>query len=171
MPEPVPASPEASQEAPFYPIGTQTFQSVEYPGPIGPTPTSLNKALKTLGKEEDWNQVFNKTRANLELNFRPEDHWAHPVPGDRTTTHRVLLKVTRRRRRRPRQAVDGAAPETSGEREEGVYKIELPGTVKQTVRYRGQPPVFGFTLVIVLIRRTWNQPWRIINTPPPQTLI
>jgi hypothetical protein len=43
-----------------------------------------------------------------------------------------LLKVTRRRRRRSNQA-----GEDDVHSEGGIYKIELPGTIKQTVRYRG----------------------------------
>ncbi|KAG7530776.1 hypothetical protein FFLO_04818 [Filobasidium floriforme] len=122
---------QEEDKAPFYPIGHEAFQSVEYPGPIGPSSASLDKALRGLGRPEDWNSVFNKSRSNLELRFRPDDHFAHPVAGDRTTTHRVLLKVTRRRRRRSNQA-----GEDDVHSEGGIYKIELPGTIKQTVRYR-----------------------------------
>lgn len=123
---------QEEEKAPFYPIGHEAFQSVEYPGPIGPSSASLDKALRGLGRPEDWNSVFNKSRSNLELRFRPDDHFAHPVAGDRTTTHRVLLKVTRRRRRRSDQA-----GEDDVQSEGGIYKIEVPGTIKQTVRYRG----------------------------------
>jgi general transcription factor 3C polypeptide 5 (transcription factor C subunit 1) len=144
---------QEEEKAPFYPIGNQAFQSVEYPGSVGPSSLSLDKALRSIGKPEDWNSVFNKTKSNLELRLRPDDHWAHPVAGDRTTTHRVLLKVTRRRRRRSDQfqgeqlAGGNAVP-----LEKGVYKVEVAGTVKQTVRYRGTLVASGPTIEPLLRR-------------------
>ena len=139
------------EPAPFYPIGSQVFQSVEYPGRIGPSPASLDTVLRGLGRPEDWNHVFNKTRSNLELSLRPGDHWAHPIPGDRTNTHRVLLKVIRRRRKQTGGTEShDLADEGATRRDEGVYKIEVPGTVKQTVRYRGAPVDFRLAQCFVL---------------------
>jgi hypothetical protein len=131
---------EQDDRAPFLAIGHQAFQSIEYPGPIGPSTSSLEKALRTLGHQEDLDAVFNKSRSQLDLNFRPGDHWAHPVAGDRATTHRLLLKVTRRRRRRTQDDGDGSAcvdQSTNHSQVGGLYKVDIPGTVKQTVRFRG----------------------------------
>jgi general transcription factor 3C polypeptide 5 (transcription factor C subunit 1) len=128
---------QQDDRAPFLSIGHQAFQSIEYPGPIGPSTSSLEKALRTLGHQEDLDTVFNKAQQNLELRFRPDDHWAHPVSGDRATTHRLLLKVTRRRRRcRSQEAEAHTGVDGVG----GLYKVDIPGTIKQTVRFRGQSP-------------------------------
>ena len=130
----------SSEKAPSIPIGHQVFQSVEHPGTIGPSSASLAKALRTLGPPEDLDGVFNRSLPHLDLRLRPDDHWAHPIPGERSTTHRLLLKVTRRRRRQQANAGDGGKDVTSGpssDRRGGVYKVDIPGSVKQTVRFRG----------------------------------
>ena len=131
----------SSETAPSIPIGHQVFQSVEHPGTIGPSSTSLAKALRTVGPPEDLDGVFNRSLLHLDLRLRPDDHWAHPIPGERSTTHRLLLKVTRRRRRQ--EADEGAHSngETSASSTDGrggVYKVDIPGSIKQTVRFRGE---------------------------------
>lgn len=122
--------------APTRPIGHQTFQSIEYPGPINPSSSSsLDAALSTLGTgPDDRDAVFNKTQSHLEWRWRKDDHWAHPVLGERVPTHRLVVKVTRRRRR-TRQSVENDVDQQDGG---GVYHVQIPGMVKQTVRFRGK---------------------------------
>jgi general transcription factor 3C polypeptide 5 (transcription factor C subunit 1) len=130
----------SSEKAPSISIGHQVFQSVEHPGTIGSSSTSLAKALKTLGPPEDLDGVFNRTLPHLDLRLRPDDHWAHPISGERSTTHRLLLKVSRRRRRHEADAgvvTNDVTSGSSANRQGGVYKVDIPGSIKQTVRFRG----------------------------------
>jgi general transcription factor 3C polypeptide 5 (transcription factor C subunit 1) len=159
-------SQSVSDIAPTISIGTQTLQSVEYPGAIGPSPKSLQKALRTLGKQGDWDKTFNKETTNLELRFRPENRWAHPVIGDRVQCHRLLMKVTRRRRKR-RTTTEQGVQEGQEEEDGGVYKVDVRGVIKQTVRYRGQSYGSSFAANEDLIRSISDgQPWPTINTNP-----
>ncbi|KAI9028619.1 RNA polymerase III transcription factor IIIC subunit-domain-containing protein [Hyaloraphidium curvatum] len=96
--------------------------SVEYPGFVRDT----ERAFATLGGKERVGKVAAGTADTLELRYRPEDLFAHPIVGDAIGTANLLLKVTRRRRR--------AAPgRPAGEWEE---RSEVVGTIARTVRFR-----------------------------------
>lgn len=134
--------------APLRRIGRQAFQSIEYPGPIRQAPASLEKALGTLGTEEDRNRLFNRAAPNLELNFQPNNFWSHPIAGERVGVQRLVLKVTRKRRKllatnHVGDDVDmnGTARRARHVEPGGVYKIEMAGVVKSTVRFRGMLPL------------------------------
>ncbi|KAG8901477.1 tau 95 subunit of transcription factor TFIIIC [Tulasnella sp. 403] len=87
------AQPRALPQTPFY--------TVEYPGYVSGAPESLATVLKTLGGQPALDKVFKQPRAkHLDLNLRPDDLYAHPIPGESSSTVKILVKVTTRRRRK-----------------------------------------------------------------------
>lgn len=106
-----------------------SFYSVEYPGYV--QPSSVPLAISNLGGQSKVDHAFKrtaqKTQALLELSLRPGNPFAHPLPGDVVGTNNLLLKVTKRKRRR----VVGDHPSTIGE-----YTAEVVGVVLKTVRFR-----------------------------------
>ena len=98
------------QPAPLRPLPRTPFYSVEYPGYVSSNAEAVDGALRTLGGQAAVTKVFKHPRARiLDLKLRPEDLFAHPIPGESLNTNKILLQVTTRRRRR---RVDGEALET-----------------------------------------------------------
>ncbi|KAG8977140.1 tau 95 subunit of transcription factor TFIIIC, partial [Tulasnella sp. 427] len=77
-----------------------SFHSIEYPGYVSETPQALEGALKTLGGQTAVDKVFRQPRTRvLDLKLRPDDIFAHPISGEAVSTLKVLVKVTKRKRR------------------------------------------------------------------------
>ncbi|KAG6832979.1 hypothetical protein H0H92_004863 [Tricholoma furcatifolium] len=103
------------------------FYSVEYPGYV--QPTSVPLAVSKLGGRSALDSAFkraaSKTEALIELRLRPNQPFAHPVPGDVVSTNNILLKVVRKRRKN--RLEDGAI---------GEYTAEAIGVIPKTARFR-----------------------------------
>jgi general transcription factor 3C polypeptide 5 (transcription factor C subunit 1) len=116
--------------APTYPLPQTPFYSIEYPGYL--TPASIPHAVRTLGGtssiESAFKRTANKAETLLELNLRPDNPFAHPIPGDVVGTNNILLKVVKRKRRR--QNEEGKAV--------GEYTVEAVGVIPKTVRFRSE---------------------------------
>ena len=123
--------------APAYPLPDTQFYSIEYPGYI--KPTSVPYAIRTLGGqtvvESAFKRTANKAETILELNFRPGNPFAHPVPGEVVHTNNILMKVVKRKRRRALPAEEG---EPIGE-----FTVEALGVIPKTVRFRSAHPPHG----------------------------
>ncbi|KAJ2768255.1 tau 95 subunit of transcription factor TFIIIC, partial [Coemansia nantahalensis] len=98
----------------------RTMLAVEYPGYVVDTA----KALRSLGGSKKLaRDTTEDVGMPVELRFRYEDPASHPINGEITPTENLLLKVTRRvRRRRPPQTGDGPAP---AEEEEAQVRAEV----------------------------------------------
>ncbi|KAG1715941.1 hypothetical protein ID866_1230 [Astraeus odoratus] len=125
----------ATEDAPERPLPTLQFYSVEYPGYV--RPSSVHLALRNLGGMSSLENAFKRGAAKneslLELNFRPGNPYAHPVPGDIVSTSNILLKVTKRRRR------EASHEETQGD-VVGEYTAEAMGVIfKCMADYQFQP--------------------------------
>ncbi|KAF8592376.1 hypothetical protein K439DRAFT_1655910 [Ramaria rubella] len=122
-----------SQEAHAYPLSQQHFYSVEYPGYVASA--SVPRAIRTLGGQACIDRAFRRVKRNedlgnlVDLKFRPENPFSHPVPGDVTTTNNLLLKVVKRKRRQINSSEDILA-------ETGEYTAELVGNIPKTLRFR-----------------------------------
>ncbi|KAF7355135.1 hypothetical protein MSAN_01429100 [Mycena sanguinolenta] len=100
------AEPEApasvSIPAPQYPMPATPFYSIEYPGFV--RTASVPIAVRNLGGQAALGTAFKrtaaKTEATLELRLRPENPFAHPVPGDVVLTNNLVLKVVKRKRKK-----------------------------------------------------------------------
>ena len=115
---------------PSHVLSQTQFYSIEYPGYI--KPASIPYALHTLGGSSSVDSAFkrtaNKAETLLELNMRPENPFAHPIPGDVVSTNNILMKIVKRKRRRaPGQDDPG-----------GEYTVEPVGIISKTVRFRSE---------------------------------
>lgn len=119
-----------SPAAPEHLLPTTHFYSVEYPGYV--QPSSVPLAIRTLGGQSSLETAFKrnatKTETLLELNLRPRNPFAHPIPGDVVATNNVLMKVVRRKRRRLDE--EGMAI--------GEYTAEVVGVIPKTARFRSE---------------------------------
>ncbi|KAG6378461.1 RNA polymerase III transcription factor IIIC subunit-domain-containing protein [Boletus reticuloceps] len=114
-------------EAPERPLPATHLYSVEYPGYV--QPSSVPLAVRNLGGTAKLENAFKRTAARsealLELNLRYGNPYAHPIPGDVVGTSNILIKVTKRKRRRVDD--DGVI---------GDYIAEPLGVVLKTARFR-----------------------------------
>ena len=118
--------------APSLALPTKHFFSVEYPGYV--QPTSVPKALAHLGGPGSLESAFRRGSTSsrseplIELRLRPEDPFAHPVPGDVVPTNNILIKV----RKRERKHVEGQ------EGPAGEFVAEAVGVIPKTARFRSK---------------------------------
>ncbi|KAL8283271.1 hypothetical protein RQP46_006049 [Phenoliferia psychrophenolica] len=106
------------------------FAGIEYPGPVNSVP----RALKSLGGLEHVSRTLatppNPASA-IELNLNPKAKFSHPVQAGILDSGNIIMKVVKRRRKRPKLAEDGSLEE------EGIYTMEAVGVATKTVRFRG----------------------------------
>ncbi|XP_015901601.2 uncharacterized protein LOC107434631 isoform X1 [Ziziphus jujuba] len=69
---------------------TEAF-AVHYPG----YPSSMSRAIETLGGTEGIHKAHNSQSNRLELRFRPEDPYSHPAYGDLRPCNSLLLKISK----------------------------------------------------------------------------
>lgn len=109
-----------------------SFYSIEYPGYV--QPSSVPLAIHNVGGQAKIDRVFKRTAQKpdvlLELSLRPDNPFAHPIPGDVVNANNLLLKVVKRKRK-PR--ADGS-PHPDGAI--GEYKTEMVGIMSKTARFR-----------------------------------
>lgn len=160
MENPVPQSNAVSKnKAPVKRLPKTTYNTVEFPGPIPPNRTSLQQAVVTLGNQKALDDCFNRATKLLELRYDPSDTWAHPIIGESVPVQRLLLKVVRRKRKIKKvsnQQQDSGTSSIVGDStvpsfrpasgsnsadgvdsSQGIFKAEMMGVVKSTVRFRG----------------------------------
>ncbi|KAI9497095.1 RNA polymerase III transcription factor IIIC subunit-domain-containing protein [Zychaea mexicana] len=100
-------------------VPNRKYVLVEYPGRV----KNVDRALKSLGGEKTIANALNKEVKTIELRYRPEDPFSHPVVGDVVPTSSLLLKVTKRKKKN--QPDDEAA-----------FKAEALGTILKSCRFR-----------------------------------
>ncbi|KAJ3106405.1 hypothetical protein HDU97_006390 [Phlyctochytrium planicorne] len=110
--------------APSFPLPSWNFHVIEYPGLV----EDVDSAIKTLGGSKAIEKAFAQDLGHLELRYRPDDEFSHPIYGDVINTCNLMLKVTTRRRKR-RQ---GERPRE----DDVVVKSEIVGLVTKTCRFR-----------------------------------
>uniref|UniRef100_A0A8C4LVH4 General transcription factor 3C polypeptide 5 n=1 Tax=Equus asinus TaxID=9793 RepID=A0A8C4LVH4_EQUAS len=99
---------------------------VEYPGVV----RDVSKMLPTLGGEEGVSRIYADPTKRLELYFRPEDPYCHPVCANRFSTSSLLLRVRRKTRRQK-----GAPPPDS--HPEVIFDVEILGIVSTIYKFQG----------------------------------
>ncbi|KAL0581965.1 tau 95 subunit of transcription factor TFIIIC [Marasmius crinis-equi] len=126
---PPPDTTSDPQAAPQIPVPSTAFYSVEYPGYV--RPESVPVAIQNLGGPSSLESAFrrgaSKAETLVELKLRPENPFAHPVPGEVVTNNCVVLKVTKRKRKRR---------ESEDDQPMGEYKVEPVGVLGKTMRFR-----------------------------------
>ncbi|KAG6833759.1 hypothetical protein H0H87_001191 [Tephrocybe sp. NHM501043] len=118
---------ESTPQAPDHPLPQIPYYSIEYPGYV--RPTSIHLAVSNLGGQSALDSAFkraaSRTETLLELKLRPDQPFAHPVPGDVVPTNNILLKVVKKRRKD--RLEDGPI---------GEYIAEVVGIIPKTARFR-----------------------------------
>ncbi|OCB90890.1 hypothetical protein A7U60_g1915 [Sanghuangporus baumii] len=113
-----------------HPLPTSQYYAVEFPGFV--QDGSEKRAIEHLGGQAAIERVFKrnapKSHSLLELSWRPENPFAHPVPGAIVNANNILLKVTKRKRKR-RNGEELPIPE-------GEFVAEAVGVIPKTVRFR-----------------------------------
>lgn len=116
--------------APEHPVPSQHFYAVEFPGVV--QDESVDRAIEHLGGQRAIDRAFkrnaSKADSMLELNWRPGDPFSHPVPGGVDHANNILLKVTKRKRKR-KNGEELAVPE-------GEFVAEAVGVIPKTIRFR-----------------------------------
>ncbi|KAI0306927.1 RNA polymerase III transcription factor IIIC subunit-domain-containing protein [Multifurca ochricompacta] len=130
------------KSAPAHELPTAHFYSIEYPGYV--QPESVSKAVHSLGGQSSIDRAFRRNAPKedslLELNLRPDNPFSHPLPGDLVSTNNILLKVVKRKLKRP-PTNDESQKEVVGE-----YTAAAVGVIPKTARFRSmadfqyQPP-------------------------------
>ena len=126
---------QTSSPAPEIQIPPVRVYSVEYPGYV--QPTSVPEAVRTLGGQQALEKAFRKSSkpdAFLELRYRPDNPFAHPIAGEVVQTNSILLKIVKRRRKR----VEGSSSGGQDPGPVGEYTVEPVGLVPGTARFRGE---------------------------------
>ncbi|CAG8807608.1 30502_t:CDS:10, partial [Gigaspora margarita] len=113
--------PQNYKIAPEKVLPTQQFFAVEYPGNV----INTEKALQTLGGQRGLKKAVNEDL--LELRFRPNNPFCHPINGDIIPTANLLLKVTRRRKK-----VKGHHTRRDSDDEESIndFNFDIMGIIR-----------------------------------------
>ncbi|ORY49171.1 hypothetical protein BCR33DRAFT_847819 [Rhizoclosmatium globosum] len=116
------------QIAPSLPLRNWQFNVIELPGRI--TSGSPEGAVAALGGMDAIERAFSNDLVPLELRVRPEDPFAHPLLGEIIATSNLVLKVSKKRKKK------GSGP--NGEYIDSDYKFvtEIVGIVTKTGRFR-----------------------------------
>lgn len=116
------------------PLPQVSYYSVEYPGYL--QDSSVPLAIDRLGGQSKLDHVFHRSSQKkdtlLELSFRPDNPFMHPVPGDVVPANNLLLKIVKRKRKAP---VDAMSVDDS-KRVIGEYTAEVIGILSKTARFR-----------------------------------
>lgn len=138
--EPVPGPSSVQAPAPQLPrTKLPTYNSIEYPGYISPNPTSIARAVHTLGGQKEIQKSFAEGGKILELRLQPDNPFAHPVTGDVVGTNKLLVKVVVRRNKQGDGAAIGDKGKEKEQQEEGgTYTAEVVGLIPKTVRFRSK---------------------------------
>ncbi|CAG8434613.1 15083_t:CDS:10 [Funneliformis mosseae] len=117
------------EAAPNKIIPSRQIFVIEYPGYV----KSVDKVLQTLGGEKGLKKAVNESL--MELRFRPDDPFCHPINGDVIPTSNLLLKVTRRKKKRQNKNMNRGDEGNANVKED--VKFDILGIISKTCRFRG----------------------------------
>ncbi|KAI5481422.1 hypothetical protein MNV49_004178 [Pseudohyphozyma bogoriensis] len=107
---------------------------IEYPGPVKSVPRALSALGGLATVSASLNAPIDPPHSRpLHLNLNKSSPFFHPVPTSSVETGNVVVKLVKRRRKRPKlvQGEDGEQWE-----EQGVYAMKVVGLADRTVRFR-----------------------------------
>ncbi|KAJ3217872.1 tau 95 subunit of transcription factor TFIIIC [Dinochytrium kinnereticum] len=117
---------EPTKLAPLLPLPNWNFHVIEYPGLV----EDYEEAVRTMGGSRSIEKAFAADVGRLELRYRYDDPFSHPIFGDVINTSNLLLKITRKRKK-GRRSSEGHDP-----KDDFVVKTEIVGVVTKTCRFR-----------------------------------
>ncbi|KAI8818977.1 RNA polymerase III transcription factor IIIC subunit-domain-containing protein [Fimicolochytrium jonesii] len=116
------------ERAPSQTLPSWKFHAVEYPGYV----KNFDNVLKTLGGSEAIEKAFANDLNVVELRYRPEDPFSHPINGEIIQTSNILLGVTIRRKRKRTGSAAGAQEPV----DPSQITTRFMGTITKTCRFR-----------------------------------
>jgi general transcription factor 3C polypeptide 5 (transcription factor C subunit 1) len=117
------------------PLEHSSFYSVEYPGYVGLQ--SMPKAVERLGGPNNVTETF-KRSLKIDLRLKDNDLFAHPPAGQTVTTHNLLLKVVRRKRKQPLDAAAASSTGADDSESLGQFTADVIGIIPKTIRFRSE---------------------------------
>ena len=139
---------DSNEDAPEYALPSVHYYSVEYPGYV--KPESVDKAVSALGGIKSLDASFRKHTQPApvpQLRLQPENLFAHPIPGDIVKTNKLVLEVTKRKRRNT--ILDDS------EEAEGECVAKIVGSTNRTIRFRGKYSSIWLASSIAYIIKLW----------------
>lgn len=110
------------------------FYSVEYPGCV--QESSIPLVIRKMGGQLKLDNAFRrsgqKKNVLLELSFRSNDPFAHPIPGDVVPANNLLLKVVKRKRK------SCSSASSSKDSAIGEFTANIVGVISKTARFRSE---------------------------------
>ncbi|GAA5913969.1 hypothetical protein JCM6882_002583 [Rhodosporidiobolus microsporus] len=128
----LPTPPPLPPGAPTYRLPLKSdrfprFATLEYPGPV----RSVDAALGSVGGIDRVSDALSSDQPKpIELNLQPDNPFFHTIPAHTAKTNNVVVKIVKKRRKRPLRDEQGRVIE------EGVFTLEPVGIEQQTVRFR-----------------------------------
>ena len=132
MAEPPANAPKVARSIP---LEHSSFYSVEYPGYVDPQ--SVPKAVERLGGPHNVTDTF-KRSLKIDLRLKDNDLFAHPPAGQTVTTHNLLLKVVRRKRKQPLDPTATSSASADGSDSPGQFTAKVIGMTRKTIRFRSE---------------------------------
>lgn len=126
-----------ASSAPSKTLSHTPFYSIEYPGYIAPG--SVPRVLQRLGGDQTVTETF---RRGLKIDLKLKDNapFAHPVTGQAVTSHNLVLKVVRRKRRQTQlDRSEDVVMQTGSSQNlvpKGEFTAEVVGVIQKTIRFR-----------------------------------
>lgn len=117
------------------PLEHSAFYSVEYPGYV--SPQSVPKAVERLGGPHNVTETF-KRSLKIDLRLKDNDLFAHSPAGQTVTTHNLLMKVVRRKRKHPLDAAAASSTGADASESFGQFTAEVIGMTPKTIRFRSE---------------------------------
>lgn len=99
--------------------------AVHYPG----YPSSISRAIQTLGGTESILKARSSQSNKLELYFRPEDPYSHPVSGELRSCHSMLLKISRKKK--------NSSPVNDAKEESEEFHADIVARIPEAYYFEG----------------------------------
>ncbi|XP_063287390.1 general transcription factor 3C polypeptide 5 [Pelobates fuscus] len=112
----------------YLPQNKKPMVCVEYPGIV----QNVDKMLQTLGGEKSVSRIYADPTRRLELYFRPNDPYCHPLCANRFPTTTMILRVKKRVRRKKANEMQISEPN-----QEGSISMEIIGVVGTVYKFQG----------------------------------
>lgn len=126
-----------SRQAPERPLPSTSLYSIEFPGYL--IDGSAEKAIQCVGGQDGVNRAFkgntSKVSSLMELNWRPENPFSHPIPGSVVNSNNIVLKIRKRKLKQ----------KTADPRYAGEYVVEAVGVTTKVVRFRSKLSYYIFS--------------------------
>ncbi|CAN0893351.1 General transcription factor 3C polypeptide 5 [Linum grandiflorum] len=142
--------------------------AVQYPG----YPSSIPRAIQTLGGTKAITKARASKSNNLELHFRPEDPYSRPILGELCPCNGLLLKIVKTQ---PSSQNADNSPTTTADKgrseveDEAKVSAEIVGRVTEAYRFEGMADYQHVVAVHADVARRKKRNWTEMDKPHFET--